>query len=70
MEVNLPEADIGRERRYDQIIKAKERFGESLEQIKPVAQTVLSKLGSLTVERVLLWKTLIWKKQCVGSSLL
>jgi hypothetical protein len=52
VEVDLPEASIERAGRGDQIIKAKERFGEALEQIKPVAQTVFSKLGSLSADEI------------------
>ncbi len=52
VEVDLPEAGIERAGRGDQIIKAKERFGEALEQIKPVAQTVFSKLGSLSADEI------------------
>jgi len=46
VEVDLPEAGIERAGRGDQIVKAKERFGDALEQIKPVAQSVFSKLAS------------------------
>jgi len=52
VEVDLPEAGIERAARGDQIVKAKERFSEALEQIKPVAQTVLSKLGSLSADEI------------------
>ncbi len=52
IEVDLPEAGIERAARSDQIIKAKERFGEALEHIKPVAQTVFSKLGSLSADEI------------------
>lgn len=52
VEVNLPEAGIERAGRGDQIVKAKERFGDALEQIKPVAQTVLSKLEGLSADEI------------------
>jgi len=52
VEVDLPEAGVERAGRNDQIVKAKERFGDALEQIKPVAQTVLSKLGSLCADEI------------------
>jgi hypothetical protein len=52
IEVDLPEAGIDRAGRGDQIVKAKERFADALEQIKPVAQTVLSKLGSLSADEI------------------
>ncbi len=52
VEVDLPEASIERAGRGDQIIKAKERFGDALEQIKPVAQAVFSKLGSLSADEI------------------
>jgi hypothetical protein len=52
VEVDLPEAGIERAGRGDQIIKAKERFGDALEQIRPVAQTVFSKLGSLNADEI------------------
>ena len=52
VEVDLPEAGIERAGRADQIIKAKERFGDALEHIKPVAQTVFSKLGSLSADEI------------------
>ncbi len=52
VEVDLPEASIERAGRGDQVIKAKERFGDALEQIKPVAQTVFSKLGSLSADEI------------------
>ena len=52
VEVDLPEAAIERTGRGNQIIKAKEQFGDLLEQIKPVAQTVFSKLGSLNADEI------------------
>src|SRR5260221_4516387 len=52
VEGDLPEAGIERAGRGDQVIKAKERFGDALEQIKPVAQTVFSKLGSLSADEI------------------
>jgi hypothetical protein len=52
VEVDLPDAGIERAGRGDQIIKAKERFGDALEQIKPVAQTVFSKLGGLSADEI------------------
>ncbi len=52
MEVDLPEAGIERAGRGDQIIKAKERFGDALEQIKPVAQMVFSKLAGLSADEI------------------
>lgn len=52
VEVDLPEAGIERAARGDQIIKAKERLGDALEHIKPVAQTVFSKLGGLSADEI------------------
>ena len=52
VEVDLPDAGIERASRSDQIIKAKERFGDALEQIKPVAETVLSKLRNLSADEI------------------
>jgi Trypsin-co-occurring domain 1 len=52
VEVDLPEAGIERAGRGDQIIKAKERFGDALEHIIPVAQTAFSKLGSLSADEI------------------
>ena len=52
VEVDLPEAGIERAGRGDQIIKAKERFADALEQIRPVAHTVLSKLGDLSADEI------------------
>ena len=52
VEVDLPEAGIERAGRGDEIIKAKERFGDALEQIKPVAQTALSTLSSITADEI------------------
>lgn len=52
VEVDLPEAGIERAGRGDQIIKAKERLGDVLEQIKPVANMVFSKLGGLSADEI------------------
>ncbi len=52
VEVDLPESGIERAGIGDQIIKAKERFGDALEQIRPVAQTVYSKLGNLSADEI------------------
>jgi len=52
VEVDLPEAGIERAGRGDQIVKAKERFADVLEQIKPVAHTVFSKLGDLSADEI------------------
>ncbi len=52
VEVDLPEVGIERAGRGDQIIKAKERFGDALEQIKPVAHAVFSKLGGLSADEI------------------
>jgi hypothetical protein len=52
VEVDLPEAGIERAGRGDQIIKAKERFGDALEEIKPVAQAVYSKLAGLSADEI------------------
>ncbi len=52
VEVDLPEAGIERAGRGDEIIKAKEQFGEVLAQVKPVAQTIISTLGSLTADEI------------------
>ena len=52
VEVYLPEAGLERAGRGDQIVKAKERFADALEHIKPVAQTVFSKLGSLSADEI------------------
>lgn len=52
VEVDLPESGIERAARGDQIIKAKERFADVLEQIKPVAHTVFSKWGGLSADEI------------------
>ena len=52
VEVDVPEAGLERAGRGDQIVKAKERFADALEQIKPVAQIVLSKLGGLSADEI------------------
>src|SRR6266566_3989342 len=52
VEVDLPEAGLERAGRGDQIVKAKERFGDALEQIKPIAHTVFSKLGGLAADEI------------------
>jgi len=52
VEVDLPEAGIERAARGDQIIKAKERFGDALGHIKPVAETIFSKLGGLSADEI------------------
>jgi hypothetical protein len=52
VEVDLPEAGIERAGRGDQIIKAKERFGDALEHIKPLAQTVIAKLEGLSADEI------------------
>jgi len=52
VEVDLPEAGIERAARGDQIVKAKERLGDALGHIKPVAQTVFSKLGGLGADEI------------------
>jgi Trypsin-co-occurring domain 1 len=52
VEVDLPEAGLERAGRGDQIVKAKERFADVLEQIKPVAHTVFSKLGDLSADEI------------------
>src|SRR5437667_12913807 len=52
VEVNLPEAGIERAGRGDQIIKAKERFGDALEHIKPLAKTVIAKLEGLSADEI------------------
>lgn len=52
VEVDLPEAGIERAGRGDQVIKAKERFKEALEHVKPIAQTVISTLSSITADEI------------------
>lgn len=52
VEVDLPEAGIERAGRLDQVVKAKERLGETLEQIKPLAQTVMAKLHGLSSDEI------------------
>jgi hypothetical protein len=52
VEVDLPEAGIERTGRGDQIVKAKERFADAIEQIKPVAHTVLAKLRDLSADEI------------------
>jgi hypothetical protein len=52
IEVDLPESGIERAGIGDQIVKAKERFGDALEQIRPVAQKVYSKPGNLSADEI------------------
>src|SRR5258708_1031393 len=52
VEVELPEAGIERAGRGDQIVKAKERFADAIEQIKPVAHTVLATLRDLSAAQI------------------
>jgi hypothetical protein len=52
VEVDLPEAGIEQAGRDDQTIGTNKRFGDVLEQIQPVAQTVFSKLGNLSADEI------------------
>lgn len=52
IEVDLPEAGIERAGRGDQIVKAKERFAEALEHIKPVAHAVMTTLSHLRADEI------------------
>jgi len=52
VEVDLPEAGIDMAGRGDQIVKAKERFADAIEQIKPVAHTVLATLRDLSADEL------------------
>ena len=52
IEVDLPEAGIERAGRGDQVIKAKEHFASAIEQIKPVAHTVIATLRNLAADEI------------------